>query len=212
MTTVANYAGDVSIQGSLRLGGSLSPALSKANVLALAELQAFPIPLTDFRVWDAMQTVLPGTPLADDLGLVGGTFATATPSIRTEDLKNLGATSSYARFLVQLPWEYVAGQSVTLRFSAGMITTIASATATLDVQAFKVLNAPATALEADLYAGAAVSINSLVFANTDFALTSSGLSPGDILDVRITTAVSDTGTGTAVIAGLASARLLCDVR
>ena len=212
MATVQNITGDVSISGSLRLGGTLTPALVKANILALAELQPFPIPLTDFRVWDAMQTVLPGTPATDDLGLVGGTFGTATPSIRTEDLKAAGATNKRARVLVQLPWEYVAGQSVTLRFKAGMITTVSDTTATLDVEAYKLQEDPDDAIGSDLVSTAATTINSLTFANIDFVVTPSGLSPGDILDVRVTIAVNDAAGATAVIAAFTIAKLLADVR
>ena len=212
MATVQNITGDVSISGSLRLGGTLSPALVKANILALAELQPFPIPLTDFRVWDAMHTVLPGTPVTDDLALIGGTFGTATPSIRTEDLKALGATNKRARVLVQLPWEYAAGESVSLRFVAGMITTVAGTSATLDVEAYKLQADPDDAIGSDLVTTSATTINSLTFANIDFALTPTGLSPGDILEIRITIAVNDGASATAVIAGITSAKLLCDVR
>ena len=212
MANPVTVPGDLIVSGSIRLNGTLSPPVPKANILALAELQAFPIPLTDFRVWDAMHTVLPGTALTDDLALIGGTFATATPSIRTEDLATAGATNKYARFLVQLPWEYQAAESVTLRFAAGMITTIATPTATLDVQAFKVQNDPDDALGSDLYTGAAVTINSLTFSNIDFALSPSTLSPGDVLDVRITMAINDGATVTAVIGGLTSCKLLADVR
>ncbi len=212
MATVQNITGDVSISGSLRSGGTLTPALAKANILALAELQSFPIPLTDFRVWNAMQTLLPGTPLTDDLGLVGGTFGTATPSLRTEDLKTAGATSSYARVLVQLPWEYESGQSITLRFKAGMITTVADTTATLDCEAYKLQADPDDALGSDLVSTAATTMNSTTFADIDFVVTPTGLSPGDILDVRIKTTVTDGAGATAVIAGVTSARLLCDVR
>lgn len=212
MATVQNITGDVSISGSLRLGGTLTPALAKANILALAELQSFPIPLTDFRVWNAMQTLLPGTPLTDDLGLVGGTFGTATPSLRTEDLKTAGATSSYARVLVQLPWEYESGQSITLRFKAGMITTVADTTATLDCEAYKLQSDPDDALGSDLVTTAATTMNSTTFADIDFVVTPTGLSPGDILDVRIKTTVTDGAGATAVIAGITSARLLADVR
>ncbi len=212
MANVANYSGDVSISGSLRLGGTLSPALVKANILALAEYQPFPIPLTDFRVWDAMQTLLPGTPATDDLGLVGGTFGTATPSIRTEDLKALGATNKRARVLVQLPWDYVAGQSVKLQFKSGMITTVSDTTATLDCEAFKLQGDPDDAIGSDLVTTAATTINSLTFADVEFVVSPSGLSPGDILDIRVTIAVNDGASATAVIAAFTSAKILCDVR
>lgn len=212
MANPTSLPGDLIVAGNLRLNGTLSPAVAKANILALAELQAFPIPLTDFRVWDAMQTLLPGTPATDDLGLVGGTFGTATPSVRTEDLKAAGATNKYARFLVQLPWEYVAGETITLRFKAGMITTVANTTATLDCQAYKLQDDPDDAIGSDLVTTSATTINSLTFADIDFTITPTSLSPGDILDVRITIAVNDGATATAVIAGITSAKLLCDVR
>ena len=212
MANPTSLPGDLIVAGNIRLNGSLTPAVAKANILALAELQAFPIPLTDFRVWDAMQTVLPGTPATDDLALIGGTFATATPSLRSEDLKTLGATNKLARVLVQLPWEYESGQSVSLRFKAGMITTAADTTATLDVEVYKLQADPDDAIGSDLVTTAATTMNSTTFADIDFALTASALSPGDILDVRITCAVNDGAGGTAVIAGITSAKLLADVR
>lgn len=212
MANPVSFPGDLIVAGSIRLNGTLSPAVAKANILAIAELQAYPIPLTDFRVWDAMQTLLPGTPSADDLGLVGGTFGTATPSLRSEDLKTLGATNKRARVLVQLPWDYVAGESVTLRFKAGMITTVAGTSATLDCEVFKLQDDPDDAIGSDLVSTSATTMNSLVFANIDFALTPTSLSPGDILDVRITAAVNDGASATAVIAGITSAKLLVDVR
>jgi hypothetical protein len=212
MGSPTSLPGDLIVPGNIRLNGTLTPAVAKANILALAELQAFPIPLTDFRVWNAMQTNLPGTPLTDDLGLVGGTFGTATPSLRTEDLKTAGATTSYARVLVQLPWEYESGQSVTLRFKAGMITTVADTTATLDCEVYKLQADPDDAIGSDLVTTAATTMNSTTFADIDFVVSPTGLSPGDILDVRIATAVNDGSGATAVIAGITSAKLLADVR
>ena len=212
MANPVSIPGDLIVAGNIRLNGSLSPPISKSGILELAELQAMPIPLTSFRVHDALQTPLPGTPATDDLGLVGGTFGTATPSLRTEDLKAAGATNNRARALVQLPWNYEAGQSVSLRFVGGMITNVADTTATLDCEVYKQQNDPDDAIGSDLYTGSAVNMNSLVFSNLDFALSASGLSPGDYLDVRITTAVNDGATGTAVIAAITRAHLLCDVR
>lgn len=212
MANPVSFPGDIIVAGSIRVGERISPAIAKANILALAELQPYVIPLTDFRVWDAMHTVLPGTPATDDLGLVGGTFGTGTPSIRTEDLKALGATNKRARVLVALPWDYVASQSVTLRAKVGMITTVADTTATLDCEVYKLQNDPDDAIGSDLVSTAATTMNSTTFADIDFVINPSGLSPGDILDVRITMAISDAATATAVIGGLTSVKLLCDVR
>lgn len=204
--------GDLIVPGDIRLNGTLSPAIAKDKILALALLQPFHVPLADFRVWDAFATLLPGTPAADDLGLVGGTWGAATPSLRTQDLKSAGLTSNRARVLVQLPWEYVAGQAVKLRFKTGMITTVAGTTATIDCEAFKLQADPDDAIGSDLVSTAATTINSLVFADIDFVITATSLSPGDVLDVRITTAITDAAAVTAVIGGITSCKLLCDVR
>lgn len=212
MANPLSLPGDLIVPGSIRLGGSISPAITKPNILAIAELQPFPIPLTDFRVWDAMQTLLPGTPSSDDLGLVGGTFGTATPSIRTEDLKAAGATNKRARFLVQIPWEYQPGESITIRFKAGMITTVAGTSATIDIEAYKLQDDPDDAIGSDLVSTSATSMNSLTFANMDFVIAPTSLSPGDILDIRVTMAINDGAGATAVIGGLTSVKLLCDVR
>jgi hypothetical protein len=212
MANPTNVPGDLVVPGDLRLVGNLTPAKPRSSFLSLAELQSFPVPLTEFRVWDAMQTLLPGTPSADDLGLIGGTFGTATPSLRSEDLKALGATNKRARVLVQLPWEYVSGESVTIRFKAGMITTVAGTTATIDCEAFKLQSDPDDAIGSDLVTTAATTMNSLVFADIDFVVSPTSLSPGDILDVRLTCAVNDGASATAVIAGVSSCKLLCDVR
>lgn len=211
MASPTTIPGDLIIPGDLRLNGSLTPPKAKANIISMAELQAFPIPLTEFRVWDAMATLLPSAGANDDLGLVGGTFGTATPSLRTQDCKTL-TNSNYARVLVQLPWEYVAGESVTIRVKAGMITTIAGTSAHLDCEAYKLQEDPDDAIGSDLVSTAQTVMNSLTFANIDFAVTPTSLSPGDILDVRIKTAIVDGATGTAVIAGITSVKLLCDVR
>lgn len=212
MANPTSFPGDVNIPGNLRVTGSITPALSRANILAEAALQTFPIPLTSFRVFDALNTNLPGAGATDDLGLVGGAHGTATPSLRTEDAKTLTASPNSARTEVQVPWEYISASTVTLRFKAGMITTVANGTATLDCLVFKKQDDPDDAIGSDLCTTVATTINSLVFANIDFTITSAGLVAGDILDVKITTLITDAATGTAVIAGITSAKLLCDVR
>ncbi len=212
MSTVP-FPGDVSIAGNLRVVGSITPAKARNAILAEAELQPFPIPLTSFRVFDNMAALLPTAGATDDLGLVEGTHGTNTPSLQTEDHKdNQAATENKARVLVQLPWEYIDGNTVKLRFKAGMITTVASAAATLDCLVYKNQNDPDDAIGSDLCTTDATTINSTTFGDIDFTITGTGLVAGDILDVLITTSVNDTGTGTAVIAGITSAKLRCDVR
>jgi hypothetical protein len=55
-------------------------------------------------------------------------------------------------------------------------------------------------------------MNSLTAANKDFTIDASSVNPGDVLQCRLSIAVSDTGTGTAVTPVIISVALLCDTR
>jgi hypothetical protein len=146
----------------------------------------------------------------DDLAITSGAFGTGSPYISTGDVKNISATR-YARVMAQLPENYVAGETVTVRLSGGMLTTAASASASVDVECYKI-NKDTLVTGADMCSTALQSLNSLVFATLDFNITPTTLSPGDWLDIRITLATVDSATVTAVIAALAAAELLCDVK
>ncbi len=151
-----------------------------------------------------------GKSATDELNLVSGTVGTNAPSLQTEDLRDVGATNRYARFLVPLPSEYVAGETVILRFPVGMITTAADTTATLDVECYK--SDEDNTVSADLCETAAQSMNNTVFVDRDFVITPTALSPGDMLDVRIVTAINDAATGAEVIGCVAAIKRLCDTQ
>ena len=181
-----------------------------ANTLAQRALQEFILPLQDARVHDAPQTFLPTTPATDDLGLIIGTFGTNGILIQTGDLKAAGATNRFCRwpqFVVS--HNYHSGQSAVIRLFAGMETTVSDGTATIDVEAY--VTDGVGGVSADKIITAAQSINSLTDANFDFDLGTT-LVPGDILDVRVTIAVNDAATGTAVIGNLGRAYLAVDTR
>ena len=173
-------------------------------------LAKFNIPMTSFRIHDAFQTNLPGTSSGNDLGLVGGTFGSASPVLQTADLKTAGATSNYARAMFQLPAEYDAGQTISIRIHAQMVTTVADTSSTIDVECYKVDQA--AGIGSDLCTTAATSINTLTDADYDFTITPTGLVAGDVFDIRITSAVNDAASGTAVIAEVGNVNLLCDIR
>jgi hypothetical protein len=169
---------------------------------------AYNVPVNTLCVWDS-GAALPTAAAADDLAVIAGTWGTDTLHISAGDCKTITATR-YGRFAFTLPVEYVAGQTVTVRLNSGMLTTAADGSCTLDVEAYKVGSAVVSG--SDLVATAAVSMNSTTFANRDFVLTSSGLSPGDTIDVRIKIACVDTATATAVKPTIASVKVLCDVK
>jgi len=167
----------------------------------------FEIPLSAWKIWDSLQQ-LPTTSSSDDLGWYAGTWLTNAPLIRTADVKTTSPTLR-ARAQVELPAEYEPGGEITLRAFCGMVTTVADGSATIDFEAARVAGATTGS---DLVTTAAVTINSLTFANKDFVVTPTGLIAGDKLDIRVTIAVVDAAGATAVIAAIAKTQLLCVVR
>lgn len=196
------------VQQSLTCLGT-KPPLARSE-LTQEDNGRYKINPTDWRVWDAFHTNLPNPSATDDLGLYGGTFGAASPSVQTSDMKALGAVTRRARCTFQLPTEYVAGQSVTLRARAGMLTTVADNGATIDFEVFR--SDDQAGIGVDLCATAATTINSLVLANKDFTITPNTLGPGDTLDIRMSVLVNDAATLTAVIALIGSVELLLDVK
>ena len=178
--------------------------------IAQTPLAVFPVDFEMLRVHDAYQTVLPGTSTTDDLGLYGGTFTTSSQLVRTYDVKAVGLTTLYARFRVTLPVEYDAAETLELRFNAGMVTTVADVSCTIDLQAYKVNRAGS--IGSDLCSTAAITMNSLTYANKTFTITATGLAAGDVLDCRVAVAVNDAATGTAVIAAIGAIELLADIK
>lgn len=175
----------------------------------LSELDSYPVDLQSLRIWDAFQTLL-GTAGTDDLGITAGVFGTGCPNVTAGDVKTTSGTR-YARTFIQLPMEYAQGESVTIACWAGMVTTVASGSATLDIEVYKAgLNALKTG--SDLYAGAAISLNSTTFAELSFSLTATALNPADWLDVRFAITWVDAATATAVIPTIAAIELQVDTK
>lgn len=201
--------GDLQIQGNAYLYGTLNPPLARTS-LAQEDNARRKIQPTDWRVWDAMQTNLPGTAATDDLAIVGGTFGTASPSLQTGDLKAAGSTTRYARCTFQLPHNYVAGETVTIRAKAGMLTTVADTAATIDFAAYR--SNDESGIGSDLVTTSATTINSLTLANKDFTVTPTTLNPGDTLDIRMAVLVNDAATATAVTGIVGSVEVLIDVK
>lgn len=198
------------IQGVLTVPqGNLKPERLRSE-LAQEQLAAFAVNPANWRQHDAFATALSATAGSDDLGLVGGTFGSAHPVLQTGDLKAAGATTRRARALVQLPAEYDEHETAQLRLTCGMVTTIADTAATVDVEVYKI--AKDGSVGSDLCTTAAQSINSLTDADKDFTINAADLSPGDVLDVRVSVLVNDAATVTAVIGQIGHAELLCDIR
>ena len=203
-------SGNARFQGSVSVGATSVSAQTRDTILTQEALVRFPVVLTDLRVWDALQTNLPGTAANDDLALIGGTLGSAAPMIQAGDLKAAGATTRYARFSVPIPECYEDGETLNIVISAGMTTTVADTSCTVDVQAY--LHDKVGGVSADLCATSAQSINSLTFADKSFSITETTLVRGGVLDVRVAITCTDAATGTAVIPTIANIDLACDIK
>jgi len=204
---------DVVIGGDLRVSGTATFASVNGigrSGLAQDNVQVYHIRPEQWRVWDDMDSPLPSTPANDDLGIIGGTFGTDSPSVQTEDLKAAGATNKYARCTFAVPPEYVAGETVQIVVHCGMLTTVADTSATIDVQCYE--SDEEAGIGADLCATAAQSCNNLVAADKTFTITATTLAAGDLLDIRITMAVNDAATGTAVTGLVGSTEVRLDIK
>lgn len=202
------------INGDLIVNGAITANQINAPIPSLGNLptqggSVFTIPLTTLRQSTDFATVLSGTPSGSDLGIITGTFGTTQPYVRTSDAKTTTVTQR-CRALVQFPFNYVAGQTAALRAACGMLTTVSDTTATIDMEAY--LLDRTTSEATDLVTTSATSINSLTFSNRDFSLTSSSLSPGSLLDVRVTIAITDAATVGSVYGAISALELVCTTR
>lgn len=215
--------GDVQITGTIYPNGMVIPTgtLTNAGVNAAAEIARsklaltdeayFEIPLVNWRIHDAIQTPLSGTAGTDDLGIISGTFGTASPSIQTSDAKTTSVTQRMRTTFI-LPPEYDDGETVAFSCVAGMFTTDTDGTATVDVEAYLLDEADAT-VGSDLVSTAATSIaGDTDPAELDFVITPATLTAGAVLDIRVTVAITDSSTGTAVIGRILKTGVKCDIR
>lgn len=205
---ILNHDGDIIVSGQVR-ASRLSGPLVRSDLVA-DNLAVFDLPLPLFRVWDAMQTNLPSVGAADDLGLATGAFGTGLPFLKTIDLNALGAATEYARTTFTLPAEYVAGGPISVRLAALMLTSIASVSATVDVEAYA---SARTTLKtgSDLVTTSATSANLLTTTEAVFVLTPTNRLPGDVLDIRVAW-IGNSATASSHFGAIAHAEVLLQIK
>jgi hypothetical protein len=181
------------------------------SALTVDTLQKYDLPLQDFVVHDDPSERLPGTAADDDFGIVGE-FGTAAIGLITEDKKSNGSAQAvYGRTTFRLPPEYVAGATLQVVVSAGANTTVADTAMTVDVEARKV-NATDGTVGADLVTTAAQTCNNLTAALKTFSLDATGLSAGDLLDIRVSISIHDAAEVTAVKGVILNAYVQANIR
>lgn len=167
--------------------------------------------LLEGRVHDASGTLLT-TAGTDDLGITIGAFGTAIAVWDAGNLGSAGATTRYGRVRpgeLVLPPNYEDGQTVNIRVRAAMVTAVADGSCTVDVVCHS--DDGDNTASADLCTTSATSMNSLTWADYDFAITATSLVAGQALDVRVAITCTDAATGT-VTPTISAIKLLCDTR
>lgn len=188
--------------------GMSASGLARSSLAQDALSSGYRIPVTQFRVHDAFQTLLPGTAAADDMAVIGGTHATAPPLIEGVAVAAGSSETQNARVTFTLPAEYDDGQTITLRCTARVSAAMNTAQ-TLD--AIVVSNDNDGTVSADICATAAVTLTTS-FADHDFTITPTGLVSGDELDIRLTSVADDTGGAGTGRFQLAKVELLLDIK
>lgn len=197
----------VDVGQTVNVGDYLSPVGSTNGnfaVISSSQSAPYPVRMEDLKAPTALATPLGTTGSSTIIGLVTGTVGTAAPTLQSADSK-AASQSPKAIFEFVLPNDYRAGSAITLRANAGMLTTVADTSATLTVEAWK--DAGDGTVGSNL-GPAAQSINSLTAANKDFVITPTGLVAGDRLVIRLTFAIVDGATATAVIAKINALKML----
>lgn len=219
-SATALTAGTALHTGSYNLVGSASTN----QVLALSATPAdldipsgtcigFHLTGTPTSATGEISVLLAPAPSIDDLRLVTGTWGVDPgPYVGTPDVKATSGTRRAVCFLA-VPPDYESTQSLTLRLFAGMLTTVADTSCTIDVEAWRI-DRDATLGAADLIdpASVALTMNSLVASAKDFNVLPTTLAAGDVIAVRVSIAYVDAATVAAVIAAVWQAELLADLR
>lgn len=180
-----------SINESLSINGTVTASrfsgpMTRSNIDSDSG-SVIEIPLHGWRIWDNVAANLGATPTStDDLAYNAGVYGTGIEYLATKDYNGaaVGAVIHYARQRITLPFNYVAYSSVSIRLCGGMLLAVASVSGTALVEAYVCARSKLVS-GSNLVTTAATTINSLTFADTDFALTSSALVAGTVLDLRV---------------------------
>jgi hypothetical protein len=195
---------DLTINGGLNVLGTLTANVSRGSMIAEANT-IVSIPITTWRTATTTPVAL-GTASGTDLGVAASAVGTGSIYLTTSVAS--GSPSQLGRVSVSLPPEYVAGTTVYLRAYHGTVTAVPAA-ATCGFRAYKSAKTAVLNAGSNLVTTSAVSNTSATLVASTFTLTSTSLSPGDLLDVEITLAASAAGSGLCICTAV---ELLCTTR
>ena len=171
--------------------------------------QVFPVPLTAGKVWDSVDSNLPGTAAADDLAIITGTWGTDAPTVQAGDIGGTNSTR-YGVWEIPVPQNYQDGGTFIIRVRGGMLTTVADTSCTVDLEVYAADGSGS--IGSDLCQTAATTINSLTFANIDFTMDGANIDPGDRLLMRMAVAYNDAGNAGVMTPEISNIEVRCSTR
>lgn len=201
------------VAGTVAASDLATPLNMPRAQLAVVPLDIFTQPLAKFKKFDSVDLGLPAAATGSYMGLNTGTISSAANQVATTDSKSASLTTKARDPYLILPNSLsLAGFSpqVQIYLRAGMKTTVAGASALLTVVAYKV-NLDGT-VGTNLVTTGAQNINSLTAADFFFTVTTSGLLPGDVLDVQASIAIVDASGTNPVVGVINKYGLLCSTQ
>lgn len=163
--------------------------ISDSRVTGNTVARTVQLDFTQFRIHNAMQTLLGGTPAVDDIGLVGTAFGTAAvlQSLTADEADD----DNFARILWAVPEDYVAGTDITVT-SVVTEEEIAGASAGLDLEARRTSDVGTELQTTDAAAITVVGGQTVVH-----TITGTAILAGEVLDLRFNLDIDNTaGPGT----------------
>lgn len=197
--------------GSLTQDALSSATRIETTKLAARSLAEYRVNFTNVRKTDGtFDENLPDSTTTGDgfLSLVGGTHGTATPMIKTADFASGSGTQS-CRFTCFLPPEYVDAEDIAVKVRA-RLQTDADTSKTLDCLAF-LEDGDGAVSGSDKCTTAAQTITTS-WADYTFVITSTGVSAGDMFDIQLDVAITDSATPSGVVAEISKISFLCDTQ
>jgi hypothetical protein len=195
----SNYARPVDMSGDATISNAGVVTVSKASGSFGVTSQTIGVDLSNFRIHDDIDAILnQAAGDDDDLTLIQGTLGTNATTIETIDCGGLNDTTQYGSFWFVVPPSYIAGSTVSLVANAGMVTTVADQSATVDFSCYvpDYANADGT-VSSDLITTDATSVNSLTFADKTFVVdddvSGHALAAGSLVQCRLTALCDDDG-------------------
>ncbi len=214
----AAAAGQVAGSGSVLAGIALEAATAEGDIIEMIQLPTALLPgaaqavytksLTDLRAAGTLGLLgnAAGTP-AGAFGITPGTFGSASPLVVGESASAASKTD-VCRFSFALPQEYQAGQAISLKVKAA-VSALPHVGATLAVAIYA--GDGAGGASAQLVTTSAQPLTATMTVLT-FAITSTALVPGQVLDCELTGVCNDTGGTTGAVIQIGSVQFSVDAR